>query len=65
MGKNKKELEERVETVLKRCEENNITISRKKLELDNSIHFAGHIISDGDICPDDEKFASFEPKHLE
>ena len=46
-AKNEKELEERVETVLRRCEENNITISRKKLELGNSIHFAGHIISDG------------------
>ena len=54
-----------METILQRCEENYITISRKKLELGNSIHFAGHIISDGGICPDDEKFASFEPKHLE
>ena len=57
-AKDEKELEDRVETVLKRCEENNITISRKKLELGDSIHFAGHIISDRGICPDDEKFAA-------
>ena len=57
-SKDENELEERVETILQRCKENNITISRKKLELGNSIHFAGHIISDGGIRPDDEKFAS-------
>ena len=38
--------------------EKKITISRKKLELGNSIHFAGHIISDGGIRPDMEKFAA-------
>ena len=57
-AKDEKELEDRVETVLKRCEENNITISRKKLELGNRIHFARHIISDGGIRPNDEKFAA-------
>ena len=41
-AKDEKELEERVETVLRRCEENNLTLSRKKLELGNSIHFTGH-----------------------
>ena len=58
LAKNEKELEERVEMVLQRCEENNITVSRKKLELGNSIHFAGHVISDSAIRPDDEKFAA-------
>ena len=52
------QLEERVTTVLQRCTENNITISRKKFEMGNSIQFAGHIISDGGIRPDDDKFAS-------
>ena len=47
-----------METVLKRCKENDITISRKKLDLGNSIHFTGHIISDGDIRSDDDKFAA-------
>ena len=47
-----------MEPALKRCEENNITISRKKLELGDSIHFAGYIISDSGIRPDDDKFAA-------
>ena len=41
--------EERVTTVLRRCTENNITISRNKFKMGNSIHFVGHIISDGGI----------------
>ena len=57
------ELEERVSTVLQRCAENNITISRKKFEMGTIIHFAGHIISDGGIRPDDDKFtADLRPK---
>ena len=51
-------LEERVTTVLRRCTENNITILRKKFEMGNSIHFAGHIILDGGIRPNDDKFAA-------
>ena len=41
-SKDEAELEERIETVLSRCEENNITILRKKMEFGNSIHFAVH-----------------------
>ena len=41
-AKDEAELEERIKTVLRRCKENNITISRKKMELGNSIHFAVH-----------------------
>ena len=52
------QLKERVTTVLQRCTENNITISRKKFERGTRIHFAGHIISDGGIRPDDDKFAA-------
>ena len=37
---------------------NNITISRKKFKLGRKIQFAGHIISDGGIRPDDDKFAA-------
>ena len=57
-GSNEAELEERVRTVLQRCMDNNITISRKKFKLGRKIQFAGHIISDGGIRPDDEKFAA-------
>ena len=52
------QLEERVTTVLQRCTENNINISKKKFEMGNSIQFTGHIISDGGIRPDDDKFAA-------
>ena len=52
------ELEERVSTILQRCADNNITISRKKFEMGNSIQFAGHIISDGGIRPNDDKFTA-------
>ena len=45
------QLEERVTTVLQRCTENNITITRKKFELGNSIQFAGHIISTAASAP--------------
>ena len=57
-AENESDLEDRVSTVLQRCAENNITISRKKFELGSTIQFAGHIISDGGIRPDDEKFAA-------
>ena len=50
-----KELVARTRIILDRCRENNITISKKKLELGNKIHFAGHIISDEGIQPDEEK----------
>ena len=53
-AKDKTELEERVETVLRRCQEN-ITISRKKLALGSIIHFAEHNISDGGTHTRSEK----------
>ena len=57
-AENESDLEERVSTILQRCGDNNITISRKKFELGSTIQFAGHIISDGGIRPDDEKFTA-------
>ena len=38
--------------------DNDITISRKKFKMGNSIPYAGHIISDGGIRPDDDKFTA-------
>ena len=55
-----KDLEERVLQVLMRCRESGITISQKKLQIGKSIHFAGHIISDKGIRPDDEKYAAIK-----
>ena len=53
-----KELVACTRIILDRCRENNITISKKKLELGKRIHFAGHIISDEGIQPDEEKYAA-------
>ena len=45
-------------TILDRCREHNITISKKKLEMGKRIHFFGNIISDEGIQPDEEKYAA-------
>ena len=57
-AKDMEELVDRTRIILDRCRENNITISRKKLELGKRIHFAGHIILDEGIQPDKEKYAA-------
>ena len=57
-AKDMEELVNRTRIILDRCRENNIMISRKKLELGKRIHFAGHIISDEGIQPDKEKYAA-------
>ena len=55
---NEEDLVIRTRTVLERCKANNITISRKKFEMGNEIEFAGHIISDTGIKPDEKKFSA-------
>ena len=50
------ELQDRIYTVLTRCRDSRITISRKKLQVGSSIHFAGHIIADTGIRPDKAKY---------
>ena len=54
------ELEGRIKTVLTRCRNSRITISRKKLQVGRSIHFAGHIIADTEIRPDEAKYQAIE-----
>ena len=46
------ELMERTRIILNRCKEHNITISR--------LGFAGHIISQNDIRPDDDKYKAIK-----
>ena len=62
------ELMRRTRIVLERCRKVGITISKKKLELGNKIQFAGHIISDEGIQPDEEKYKAIKdfprPKNL-
>ena len=49
-------LEQRVRTVLDRCRQYNVTISKKKFEIGSTIDFAGHIISNMGIRPNDDKY---------
>ena len=42
--------------MLNRCRDLNVTISKKKFEINNSIEFAAHIVSDIGIRPDDKKY---------
>ena len=50
----------RTRTVLEHCKNSNITVSRKKFEMGKEIEFAGHIISDTGIRPDEKKFAAIK-----
>lgn len=52
------ELYERVETVLNKCNESGITLSKKKTQIGKSVNFAGFIISDEGIAPDPAKVKS-------
>ena len=61
-------LEQRIRTILQRCRENNITISKKKFHIGQSIAFAGYIISQDGIKPNPDLLASLsafpQPKTL-
>ena len=61
-------LHERVRLVLGRCRDMGITISLKKLEMGQSIKFAGHIVSADGVKPDPEKIKALTdfpaPKNL-
>ena len=50
------ELKERASIVLQRCRELNNTISLKKLEMGKEIAFAGHIVCQAEIRPDNNKY---------
>ena len=54
------ELAGRINTVLTRCRDSRLTISRKKLQVGRSINFAGHIIADTGIRPDEAKYRAIE-----
>ena len=50
------ELKSRAVIILERCRDINITISLKKLELGRETTFAGHIVSNSGIQPDDSNY---------
>ena len=55
-AENMEQLMLRTRIILERCRENNI--SGQKLKMGRRIHFAGHIISDKGIQPDEKKYAA-------
>ena len=54
-GRTKKELLDRLEQVLVRCKENQITLSDSKQQLGQEVRFAGHIVSNHGYKPDPVK----------
>lgn len=69
-GKNKKEHDERVETVLKRAEEWNVTFNLKKCIFGaDKVKYVGHIFSEKGISMDNEKIRAItnmeRPKNKE
>ena len=52
---NEKILLQRIRSVLERCREHRVTISKRKLEVGRTVKFAGNIISADGIKPDPEK----------
>ena len=51
---------ERIEMVLQRCVLSNITISLKKMEIGETVVFAGYKISSGEIHPIDDRVAAIK-----
>ena len=52
------ELFQRIREVLQRCRDHGIYISERKIAIGSSIKFAGHIISDQGVLPDNDKVAA-------
>ena len=67
-GNTESQLIERIEEVLKRCEEHRITLSNSKLQLGSEVTFAGHVVSAQGNKPDPSKVAAIkdfpEPKNI-
>ena len=59
-AKDYNQLFERTETVLNRCVDSNITISLKKMEIGESVVFAGYNISSKGIHPIEERIAAIK-----
>ena len=59
-AKDYNQLLERLETVLERCVNSNITISLKKMQIGESVIFAGYNISSNGIHPIEERMAAIK-----
>ncbi|XP_059087680.1 uncharacterized protein K02A2.6-like [Tigriopus californicus] len=53
-----KDLAQKTEAVLKRCEENNITLSKTKAQIGSFVKFAGYVIGPDGVRPDPAKVAT-------
>ena len=53
-----KELYDKVRTILQRCQEKNMKISKKKIQIGTHVRFAGHIVSGDGVKADETKFAA-------
>ena len=47
-------LEKRITLLLEKCKQHNFTLSRRKLEIGESVEFAGQIVSGGGVAPNPE-----------
>jgi hypothetical protein len=54
------ELCERVRSVLERCREHGITLSRDKMQMGSEVRFAGHVISPKGVKPEPEKVTALK-----
>ena len=54
------ELEERIQKVMQKCREHQITISASKFTVGEEVKFAGYIVSGNGIKPDPTKVAAIE-----
>ena len=46
-----KTLQSRIDQLIRRCRSHNFTLSRKKLEIGESVEFAGQIVSNNGVQP--------------
>ena len=59
-GINNKELAEQLRQVLQRCSDNNITLSRKKMQVGPLVNFAGFVVSEAGCKPDPGKILALK-----
>lgn len=58
MGRDRKDLEEKLDNVLRACARHRITLSKDKFEVGTKVKFAGYVISADGIRPDKDKVAA-------
>ena len=54
------DLAEKLREVLQRCDNNNITLSKKKMEVGDDVHFAGFMVGVSGCRPDPHKIVTLQ-----